>query len=89
MNLFSAFKISCREATYLHTKKKEGKLSLTERYGLKIHLLYCSICNLFFSQLDDLETQAHELSHSEKISSILDPTAKEKMQKALAEELKK
>ena len=33
------FKMSCRDATYLHGKQKEGKLSFTEALGLKICFL--------------------------------------------------
>jgi len=89
MNLFQAFKMTCRDATYLHGKKKEGKLSFTENLGLKIHLLYCSLCRLFFTQLDELEKHAHIFSHSGKTNSTLDKAAKEKMQQALTDEMKK
>jgi len=89
MNLFQAFKMSCRDATYLHGKEKEGKLSFSESLGLKVHLLYCNLCRLFFTQLDELEKHAHHYSHSDKTSSTLDATAKEKMQHALDEEMKK
>lgn len=89
MNLFQAFKMSCRDAAYLHGKQKEGKLSFSETLGLKAHLFYCSLCRLFFTQLDQLEKHTHYYSHSDNPSSTLDATAKEKMQQALAEEMKK
>lgn len=89
MNLFQAFKMSCRDATYLHGKQKEGKLSFTEAIGLKIHLLYCSLCRLFFKQLDELEERTHIFSHSNEPVNTLDAAAKEKMKQALQEELKK
>jgi len=89
MNLFQAFKMSCRDATYLHGKQKEGKLPFTEAVGLKIHLLYCSLCRLFFKQLDKLEEQAHIFSHNDQSTSTLNSASKEKMQRALTDELKK
>lgn len=89
MNLLQAFKMSCRDATYLHGKQKEGKLSFTEALGLKIHLLLCSLCRLFFKQLDKLEEQAHIFSHTHESNATLDMATKEKMKQALQEELKK
>lgn len=42
--------ISCKEATYLISKKEEGKLTLAERLKLSIHLMLCSICRAFEKQ---------------------------------------
>lgn len=81
--------MSCRDTTYLHGKQKEGKLSFTETLGLKIHLLYCRLCRLFFKQLDELEEHTHLFSHSHEPNAPLNAASKEKMRKALQEELKK
>jgi hypothetical protein len=89
MGLFDTFKMTCRDVTYLHEKKKEGKLSFGEMIGMRLHLLYCGLCRLFFKQLDGLEKQSYHLSHSDKISSSLDTAAKEKMRQRLADELRK
>ncbi len=89
MNLFETFIISCKQATYLHTKKVEGKLSFAEKVGLKLHLLYCRICRLFFKQIDELEKHVHHCSHSNDIITPLDAAVKEKMQRTFANEMKK
>lgn len=89
MNLFEALKMTCKDASYLHEKRKEGKLSLTEMIGLRVHLLYCSLCRLFFKQLDTLEEYTHHFSQSDKPVTTLDTATKEKMKHALAEELRK
>jgi hypothetical protein len=89
MGLFDTFKMSCRDATYLHGKQKEGKLSFSEMIGLRIHLLYCGLCRLFFKQLDVLEQQSKVIGNSEKQSPGCSAAAKEKMQQAIAQELKK
>ncbi len=89
MNLLEIFIISCKQATYLHTKKGEDKLSYAENLGLKLHLLSCSICRLFFKQIDELEKHAHHSSHKDNVTATLDPATKEKMQGALADEMKK
>ena len=89
MNLFEALKMTCNDASYLHEKKKAGKLSFTEMFGLKIHLLYCSLCRMFFKQLDELEKHTHRFSQSEKTIASLDASSKEKMKQAFEQELKK
>lgn len=81
--------MSCRDATYLHGKQKEGKLTFAERLGLNFHLLYCSICRLFFKQLDSLEEHTHAFAHTGKAIAPLSETAKVKMKEALQKELGK
>jgi hypothetical protein len=58
--------INCRQATYLHEQKKEGKLSLAERFGLWLHLLYCGICRLFVKQVEEVEQACGKVAASEK-----------------------
>jgi len=89
MNLLETFIISCKQATYLHTKKVEDKLSYAESLGLKLHLLSCSICRMFFKQIDELEKHAHHSSHTDRVNATLDAATKENMQRALADEMKK
>ena len=89
MNLLETFIVSCKQATFLHTKKGEGKLSFAEKTGLKLHLLFCSICRMFFTQIDELEKHVHHCSHTENIAATLDTATKEKMQHALIDEMKK
>ena len=89
MNLFEAIKMNCRDATYLHEKKKEGLLSLSERFGLWVHLLYCKFCNLFFMQMETIEQSAKQLPEAMQNRSMLSVTRKAELQKAFGEELKK
>lgn len=68
--------ISCKEATYLISKKEEGKLTLAERLKLSVHLAICSICRAFEKQsefighhatrIDDTLTPDTQLSDVEK-----------------------
>ena len=78
--------MNCHDATYLHEKKKEGKISVWERFGLWFHLLYCKFCNLFFRQVSQLENASKHLEES-KVS--LTPAAKATIQKSLDEEMKR
>lgn len=63
--------ITCKKATYLISKKEEGKLLFTEKIQLHLHLLMCSLCRLFEKQslfiAKNAEYQENEHSH-EKLS---------------------
>lgn len=72
--------MTCKEATYLHEIKKEGKLTLSQRVGLWVHLLYCNLCRRFVKQTDILSKQVKELSNN---TGTLSPDAKQKMQQAI------
>lgn len=85
MSFFEIIKMNCQQATCLHTKHKEDKLSFTEKLGLKIHLAYCSLCRLFFEQADAIEKQSHLLSNTATQSSALTPGQKEKLKKQLSD----
>jgi hypothetical protein len=59
MGLFS---ISCKKATYLSSKKEEGKLSWMEKIQLRSHMTICSLCRLFEQQSQII---AHHAKHAE------------------------
>lgn len=79
--------MTCREATYLHEQKKEGKLTFGQRLSLGFHLLYCHLCRLFVKQAEQLEQQAKNLAGAQQINNPMDTSAKEKMREALAREM--
>jgi predicted anti-sigma-YlaC factor YlaD len=43
-------KITCKQAVDYISKKEEGKLSATQRFGLWRHLAICSLCRMFSAQ---------------------------------------
>ncbi len=42
--------LSCERATFLMSKKEEGKISLKERLQLRLHLSLCDFCTRFQKQ---------------------------------------
>ncbi len=72
--------MTCKEATYLHELKKEGKLTFSQRVGLWVHLLYCNLCRRFVKQAAILDTQAKQVGNS---TGTLSADAKQKMQQAI------
>jgi len=72
MKLKIPFKISCKEATYLHTLVQEGKMTFVQKIGFNFHLVYCKVCKKFVAQIEFLQSklknneQLFELSESKK-----------------------
>ena len=89
MSILNKIAISCKQATYLHEKKKEGKLDGAERFGLWFHLLYCKFCKLFIKQTELLQSATHKLLQTAETKFHLSPSRKTELQKAFEEELKK
>ncbi len=71
--------ISCKKATYLVSKKEEGKLSWLEKVQLRGHLTICSLCRRFEIQTGWIGKHARQ-AHIEATLSV---ESKEKIQKAL------
>lgn len=44
--------MNCKHATQLLSQKQDRKLGITERIGLRLHLLICSGCSNFNKQID-------------------------------------
>lgn len=42
--------LSCKQATFLMSKKEEGKISFKERVQLRLHLSICDFCTRFQKQ---------------------------------------
>jgi predicted anti-sigma-YlaC factor YlaD len=75
--------IPCKKATYLLSKKEEGKLSFLEKIQLKAHLSICSFCRLFEQQTIFIGKNAKHIHNYNE--SVLPEQAKEKIIAALKE----
>lgn len=53
--------LSCTKATFLISKKEEGKISVVENFQLKMHLAVCKFCNRFQQQTKFFTSQSKEL----------------------------
>ncbi len=73
--------ISCKEATFLLSKKEEKKLGFLNRLKLQAHLAICSVCRLFALQTEFMAKQAPHI-HADL---TLSQETKDKMQVALTE----
>ena len=75
------FNITCKNATYLISKKEDRKIGLMERIKLQLHLSICSACKLFENQSWFIKFNAQH-SH-EHTTASLSSEAKEKIEIAL------
>lgn len=78
MKLFRLIWLSCEKATFLITKKEEGKLTLIESVQLKLHLGICDFC-IRFSQQTKFFTGRSKHLH-EHSNAALSPQKKQAIQ---------
>ncbi len=56
--------MKCNEASKLISRSLEKKLSMTERFALKLHLLMCQYCARFSQQLHKLNVAINSMRKS-------------------------
>jgi hypothetical protein len=85
--LFRKIVFNCKQATLFIIKKSERKLSVTERFKLFYHLLFCGPCKKFAEQsllMDEALQHFHDhLAHHP--SHTLPERSKGKMQQLIDE----
>ncbi len=72
--------ITCQQATYLSSKKEEGKLSFVLRLQLYLHLFSCPPCRKFFAQSKEMIVQIKRMYNSDKQVHTLSDEVKEHIQ---------
>lgn len=77
-------KISCKESSFLISKKQETALSFIEKVQLNLHLLICDVCKLFKKQTDYIISL---LQHTATETKTLSDTSKEKMKEMLDKQM--
>jgi len=80
---------NCREMARLSVKAIDGKLSLTESFSIKFHVMMCKLCRGYSQEVIKIAELARR--HSIDIvdgKSVLGEHRKEKMKAYLQEQLK-
>ncbi|MCJ7556885.1 MAG: zf-HC2 domain-containing protein [Gammaproteobacteria bacterium] len=57
--------LKCQEVTRLYSEAQERRLTLTERAGLKLHVMMCEGCKNFGHQMLDLRRFARGYAQGE------------------------
>lgn len=73
---------SCKKATYLVSKKEEGKLTWLESIRLRSHLSICSLCRKFEEQSAFIGKMAKDAAQQLTLSA----DAKNRIRKSLEED---
>ncbi len=85
MSTVYRFKLTCKEATYLSSKKEEGKTSLFLRMRLLMHYVSCPPCRRFINQCKLIATRIR--SYRETVSTApthqLPPEKKQNLQEQI------
>lgn len=68
MKLMKSMMINCHQATFLISKREEGKLSFSERVHLAMHLAMCKFCKLFEKQTAFIAKQAKNFTSTTELS---------------------
>jgi hypothetical protein len=78
------FSPSCKTATRLQSEGMDRPLPLTQRVGLRIHLVLCKWCRRYGSQIHFLREAAHEHPEPEPTAApTLSTEARERIKKRL------
>lgn len=64
MSLKSKILLSCKDATLLTCKEQENAITLREKFQLRIHLLVCKFCALFYKQSNEVHKHLTKLHDS-------------------------
>jgi len=83
--------ITCKESTYLVSKKQQDKLSFAEKMQLQFHLMVCSYCRRFANQIALITKGIIRLRaniEQQNTSITLSSEQKDKMKEALKNQQK-
>jgi hypothetical protein len=47
--------LSCKDVTYLASKSLDAPLTLRQRWGMRLHLLFCRLCRRYVRNLRFIE----------------------------------
>jgi len=85
MKMMNSIMLSCEKATFLVSKREEGKLSPGERIRVAFHLLMCRFCRAFQKQSGFISRTAKNITPAANLT----PEDKLRFQKSLEELIQK
>lgn len=80
--------ISCKESSFLISKRQETKITIPERIKLFFHLRICNTCKLFKKQTDLILSVLSKEKNTDTVDNKLSEEAKNRMSKNLAANMK-
>jgi hypothetical protein len=79
--------LSCKETSQLVSQSLDRRLTLAERFGVRLHLFICKACGLFTKQMDLIRAHCEPGRRSpeemELTGEALSPEARERIARKL------
>jgi len=83
--------LSCQQASELLSQGLDRRLTVTERMGVRIHLLMCRLCTQYEKQLRFVcqasRRFSNEMEQADQETARLPPEARERIKKAVKQNL--
>lgn len=79
--------LSCKDASRLQSQAQDRRLTLAERFSLRLHLLICDNCRRFARQLQLIRKACRQVNASDRMEAGregLGPDAKARILKEVA-----
>ena len=74
----------CLESARLLSERRDHPLPLAKRIGLRVHLLICSLCRAYQTQIEAVCSISHQAGNSPcSHGATLPPQRKQSMQEAI------
>ena len=82
--------LNCRQVTRLVSQSMDARLRWYERWGMRLHLLYCVWCRRYAAQLQFLRKASRQLDREPAVvqADTLSAEAKNKIRARLTEALR-
>jgi hypothetical protein len=80
---------NCKQATFLIEKKEQGGISFRQEIELRIHLMGCSMCQLYGKQSRMINSMVRQLFKQSQTSYRLNDDFKQQLQNRIEDELNK
>jgi|APSaa5957512622_1039677.scaffolds.fasta_scaffold13983_4 hypothetical protein len=66
LGMMARMMLSCHGATKLISKKQDSKLSMKEKFNLKLHLMTCYLCRRYEKQIELISQKLELYKYIEK-----------------------
>ncbi len=81
------YRFTCKDATFLLIKGDYSKLSLSEKFLVKTHLLICVFCRRFLKQSKNIDENFRSCAHDSSVH--LSPEKKQSLSQLITDNTKK
>lgn len=81
--------LTCKDASHLMSQSLDRKLGLTDKLGLRLHLLICGSCHLVNRQLDFIHRLCQKIAAESNDITSMQPGLSASAQERILKELRR